>query len=89
VDPAVAEAAAVRLQAAWRGYRDRRNYLEWRDSAVILQRSWRTCRHRRALAAVVVQCAWRGYRERRRYRRVQAAVTDFQAAGRGYLARLR
>ncbi|CAL8359555.1 unnamed protein product [Lota lota] len=89
VDPAEAEAAALRLQTAWRGCRERRAYLEWRDAALVLQRSWRTCHRRRTLAAIVVQGSWKGYRERRRYRRIRGAVTDLQAAGRGYLARLR
>ena len=89
MEPAVAEAAALRLQTAWRGYRERRAYQEWREAAVVLQRSWRSCHRRRTQAAVVIQGSWNGCRERRRYRRIQGVVTELQAAGRGYLVRLR
>ncbi|XP_045083107.1 unconventional myosin-IXAb isoform X6 [Coregonus clupeaformis] len=89
VDPAVQEEAAVCLQAAWKGYRERRLFLQWQDSALIIQRSWRNSSQRRALAANTVQTAWRAYRERAHYCRTHSAVTMLQAAGRGYLARLR
>ncbi|CAB1323573.1 unnamed protein product [Coregonus sp. 'balchen'] len=89
VDPAVQEEAAVCLQAAWKGYRERRLFLQWQDSALIIQRSWRNSSQRRALAAITVQTAWRAYRERAHYCRTHSAVTMLQAAGRGYLARLR
>uniref|UniRef100_A0A8C4IMD7 Unconventional myosin-IXa-like n=1 Tax=Dicentrarchus labrax TaxID=13489 RepID=A0A8C4IMD7_DICLA len=61
------EEAAVCLQAAWRSYRERRRFLQWRDSAIVIQRSWRHWCHRRCLAAVTVQTAWRGFRERNRF----------------------
>uniref|UniRef100_A0A8C7U8B3 Unconventional myosin-IXa-like n=1 Tax=Oncorhynchus mykiss TaxID=8022 RepID=A0A8C7U8B3_ONCMY len=64
VDPAVQEEAAVCLQAAWKGYRERRLFLQWQDSALIIQRSWRNISRRRVLAAITVQTAWRAYRER-------------------------
>ncbi|XP_065813032.1 unconventional myosin-IXAb isoform X1 [Labrus bergylta] len=83
------EGAAVCLQAAWRSYRERRRFLQWRDSVIIIQRSWRCCRHRRSLAAVTVQASWRGFRERRRYCYTYRTVTQLQAVGRGYMARLR
>uniref|UniRef100_A0A8C5BZI4 Myosin IXA n=1 Tax=Gadus morhua TaxID=8049 RepID=A0A8C5BZI4_GADMO len=89
VEPAAAEAAALRLQAVWRGFRERRAYQECREAAVVLQRSWRSCLGRRTLAAVVIQGSWKACRERRRYRRIQDVVAELQAAGRGYLARLR
>uniref|UniRef100_A0A8C8JF69 Uncharacterized protein n=1 Tax=Oncorhynchus tshawytscha TaxID=74940 RepID=A0A8C8JF69_ONCTS len=87
VDPAVQEEAAVCLQAAWKGYRERRLFLQWQDSALIIQRSWRNISRRRVLAAITVQTAWRAYRERDC--RTNSAATLLQAAGRGYLARLR
>ncbi|KAM9854003.1 unconventional myosin-IXAa-like [Aulostomus maculatus] len=89
IDPSVEEAAAVCLQAAWRSYRERRSFLQWRESAVVIQRSWRNCCHRRTLAVITVQSAWRGFRERKRYCRTYWTVTQLQAIGRGYLARLR
>ncbi|XP_074489947.1 unconventional myosin-IXAb-like isoform X6 [Sebastes fasciatus] len=89
MDAGEEEEAAVCLQAAWRSYRERRRFLQWRDSAIVLQRSWRTCCHRRSQAAVTVQTTWRGFRERSRYCRTYRTVTQLQAMGRGYLARLR
>ncbi|XP_074534522.1 unconventional myosin-IXAa-like isoform X2 [Halichoeres trimaculatus] len=89
MDPSYEEEAAVCLQAAWRSYRERRRFLQWRDSVVIIQRSWRHCSKRRARAAVTLQAAWRGFRERRRYWQTHRTVTQLQAVGRGYMARLR
>uniref|UniRef100_A0A673YG35 Unconventional myosin-IXAa-like n=1 Tax=Salmo trutta TaxID=8032 RepID=A0A673YG35_SALTR len=89
VDPAVQEEAAVCLQASWRGYRQCRQFLQWRDSALIIQRRWRNCSQHRALAAITVQTAWRVYRERAHYHRTRGAVMLLQAACRGYIARLR
>uniref|UniRef100_A0A674AV27 Myosin IXAb n=1 Tax=Salmo trutta TaxID=8032 RepID=A0A674AV27_SALTR len=88
VDPAVQEEAAVCLQAAWKGYRQRRLFLQWQDSALIIQRSWRNSSQRRVLAAITVQTAWRAYRERAHNCRTHSAATLLQAAGRGYLSKL-
>ncbi|XP_064859038.1 LOW QUALITY PROTEIN: unconventional myosin-IXAa-like [Oncorhynchus nerka] len=88
-DPAVQEEAAVCLQASWRGYRQYRQFLQWRDSALIIQRCWRNCIQHRALAAITVQTAWRVYRERAHHRSTRGAVMLLQAACRGYMARLR
>uniref|UniRef100_A0AAZ3QNA4 Myosin IXAb n=1 Tax=Oncorhynchus tshawytscha TaxID=74940 RepID=A0AAZ3QNA4_ONCTS len=88
-DPAVQEEAAVCLQASWRGYRQCRQFLQWRDSALIIQRRWRNCIQHRALAAITVQTAWRVYRERAHHRSTRGAVMLLQAACRGYMARLR
>uniref|UniRef100_A0AAZ3R951 Myosin motor domain-containing protein n=1 Tax=Oncorhynchus tshawytscha TaxID=74940 RepID=A0AAZ3R951_ONCTS len=87
-DPAVQEEAAVCLQASWRGYRQCRQFLQWRDSALIIQRRWRNCIQHRALAAITVQTAWRVYRERAHHRSTRGAVMLLQAACRGYMARL-
>ncbi|XP_017160751.1 unconventional myosin-IXa-like isoform X9 [Poecilia reticulata] len=90
VDSGIEEAAAVCLQAAWRGYRERRRFLQQQASAITIQRSWRSCRQRRwTQAAVVIQTAWRRVRERNRFRRVRSSMTQLQAVGRGYLARVR
>uniref|UniRef100_A0A6Q2Z6D9 Myosin IXA n=1 Tax=Esox lucius TaxID=8010 RepID=A0A6Q2Z6D9_ESOLU len=85
----VSDSAAVCLQSAWRRYRERRRFLQWRESALIIQRSWRNWSQRRAMAAITVQTAWRTYRERAHYCRTRDAVTLLQAAVRGYLTRLR
>uniref|UniRef100_A0A8D2ZV89 Unconventional myosin-IXa-like n=1 Tax=Scophthalmus maximus TaxID=52904 RepID=A0A8D2ZV89_SCOMX len=89
IDSSIEEGAAVCLQAAWRGYAERRSFLQSREAAIAIQRSWRNCRRRRASAAVTVQTAWRGFRERSRYCGTCRTVTQLQARGRGYLARLR
>ncbi|XP_054897389.1 unconventional myosin-IXAa-like isoform X2 [Poeciliopsis prolifica] len=84
------EAAAVCLQSAWRGYRERRRFLQQRASAVTIQRSWRSCRQRRwTQAAVVIQSVWRRVRARNRFCRARSSVTQLQAIGRGHLARVR
>uniref|UniRef100_A0A665UVM7 Myosin IXAb n=1 Tax=Echeneis naucrates TaxID=173247 RepID=A0A665UVM7_ECHNA len=83
------EAAAVCLQSAWRSYMERRRFLQWRESVIIIQRSWRHCCKRRYSAAVTVQTAWRGFRERSRYCQTYRTVKQLQTLGRGYLARLR
>lgn len=88
-DPAVQEGAAVCLQAAWRGYRERRRLLLCRQAALTIQRSWRQCCYRREGAACVIQAAWRGHREQESYRRLQHSVLLIQAASRGFLARQR
>uniref|UniRef100_A0A667YXC6 Myosin IXAb n=1 Tax=Myripristis murdjan TaxID=586833 RepID=A0A667YXC6_9TELE len=88
VHPGVEEGAAVCLQAAWRGYREHRRFLQWRNSALVIQRSWRNCCQRRTRAAIVVQTAWRGYRERNHYCKTYRTVMHVQAIGRGYIASL-
>ncbi|KAL2088445.1 hypothetical protein ACEWY4_015344 [Coilia grayii] len=88
-DPAVQQGAAVCLQAAWRGYRERRRLLLRRQAASTIQRSWRQCRHRREGAACIIQAAWRGHREQESYRRLRHSVLLIQAACRGFLARQR
>uniref|UniRef100_A0A673AH63 Myosin IXAb n=1 Tax=Sphaeramia orbicularis TaxID=375764 RepID=A0A673AH63_9TELE len=83
--------AAVCLQAAWRGFRERRRFLQWKHSVLVLQRSWRNHRRRqrRTQAATVIQAAWRGFTQRRRYRKTCRTVTQLQAQARGHQARIR
>lgn len=89
INSSIEEGAVVCLQAAWRSYRERRKFLQWRDSAIIIQRSWRNCLCRRSLAALTIQSSWRGFRERKRYCQTYRAVTQLQAMSRAYLAQLR
>ncbi|KAG9341186.1 hypothetical protein JZ751_019625 [Albula glossodonta] len=88
-DPALQEGAVLCLQAAWRGYRERRRFLQRREAARVIQRSWRHHSYRRGRAARTIQTAWRGHHERSSYHRLRGRVVLLQAAGRGYLARQR
>ncbi|XP_062849120.1 unconventional myosin-IXAb isoform X2 [Trichomycterus rosablanca] len=82
--------AAVCVQAAWRGYRERKLYLLQRDAVLLLQRSWRRCtQRRRHEAACLIQALWRAHRQRQRYQRQCRAVITLQAAWRGHKARQR
>ncbi|XP_060743517.1 unconventional myosin-IXAb isoform X2 [Tachysurus vachellii] len=82
--------AAVCVQAAWRGYRERRLYLLQRDAVLLLQRSWRRCmQQQRNRAAGFIQAFWRAHRQRQRYWQLSKAVLTLQTAWRGYQARQR
>uniref|UniRef100_A0A7N8WXF8 Unconventional myosin-IXAa-like n=1 Tax=Mastacembelus armatus TaxID=205130 RepID=A0A7N8WXF8_9TELE len=75
----------VTLQRRFRAVLERKRFLQWRDSAIVIQRSWRNCCYRRSLAAVTVQTAWRGFRERKHYCQTYRTVMQLQLMGRGYL----
>ncbi|XDV17395.1 hypothetical protein PO909_023257 [Leuciscus waleckii] len=79
--------AAVCVQSAWRGFRERRRLLLWREAVVLIQRNWRLCRRERA--ALRIQTEWRRYRTRELYLRQRDITIRMQAMGRGYLARQR
>ncbi|XP_053497500.1 unconventional myosin-IXAb isoform X3 [Ictalurus furcatus] len=82
--------AAVCVQAAWRGYRERRLYLLQRDAVLLLQRSWRRCvQQQRHRAACLIQAFWRAHRQRQRYWQLFKAVVTLQAAWRGRRTRQR
>ncbi|XP_072528322.1 unconventional myosin-IXAb isoform X7 [Salminus brasiliensis] len=81
--------AAVCLQAAWRGYRERKLYLLQRDAVLLLQRGWRRCVQRRQRAASLIQASWRAHRQRQRYLQLCRAIIMLQAACRGHQARQR
>ncbi|KAB5565816.1 hypothetical protein PHYPO_G00245840 [Pangasianodon hypophthalmus] len=82
--------AAVCVQAAWRGYRERRLYLLQRDAVLLLQRSWRRCvQQQRHRAACLIQAFWRAHKQRQRYWQLSKAVITLQAAWRGHQARQR
>ncbi|XP_072554588.1 unconventional myosin-IXAa-like isoform X5 [Paramormyrops kingsleyae] len=89
INSSLHQEAVVCLQAAWRGHCARRSFLQWREAALVIQRSWRQhrqgCRER---AALIVQTAWRGHRQRQRYLILWSRVVLLQAACRGRLARL-
>ncbi|XP_056615540.1 unconventional myosin-IXAa isoform X5 [Triplophysa dalaica] len=83
----VQQGAAVCIQSAWRGSRERQKLLLWREAAVIIQRNWRLCLQRRA--ALRIQTAWRRHRARELYLHQRDVTIHLQAACRGYLARRR
>uniref|UniRef100_A0A8B9LK39 Myosin IXAb n=1 Tax=Astyanax mexicanus TaxID=7994 RepID=A0A8B9LK39_ASTMX len=81
--------AAVCLQAAWRGYEERKLYLLQRGAVLLLQRGWRRCMQRRWRAAGLIQATWRAHRQRQRYLQLCRAIITLQAACRGHQARQR
>uniref|UniRef100_A0A8C1W102 Myosin IXAa n=1 Tax=Cyprinus carpio TaxID=7962 RepID=A0A8C1W102_CYPCA len=83
----VQQEAAVCIQSAWRGFKERRRLLLWREAALVIQRTWR--QYWRGRAACRIQTAWRRHRARELYLRQQDITIRLQAAGRGYLARRR
>ncbi|KAG1941435.1 unconventional myosin-IXa [Pimephales promelas] len=87
IDSRLEYEAAVCVQSAWRGFRERRRLMLWREAVVLIQRNWRRCRRERA--ALRIQTEWRRYRSRELYLRLRDATIRIQATGRGYLARQR
>ncbi|XP_030620550.1 unconventional myosin-IXAa [Chanos chanos] len=85
----ILQQGALCIQTAWRGYRERRNFLLWREAALVIQRSWRLYCYRRGQAARTIQAAWRSHKAREGYHQQRRRVVLLQAASRGYLARQR
>ncbi|XP_036442017.1 unconventional myosin-IXb isoform X2 [Colossoma macropomum] len=78
------------LQRWFRAKVLRRHFLQLREAAVFVQRTWRrTCQERRCQAATLIQAAWRGSKQRTEYRQRRASVTKIQALVRGQSARKR
>jgi hypothetical protein len=90
-DPSIQEGAALCIQTAWRGYKERWRYGLWREAALLLQREWRALlkRREREGAALAIQTAWRCHMAREAFLRLRGTMTLLQAVGKGYLARLR
>ncbi|KAM6257160.1 unconventional myosin-IXa isoform 2-T2 [Porphyrio hochstetteri] len=88
-DPLVLEKAAIVLQTHWRGFVERRRFLQMQFAAHLIQSCWREYTKRRHDAATSIQAAWRGHRAKQSYAASRSKVVCFQAACRGYLARLR
>uniref|UniRef100_A0A8C1UQ54 Myosin IXAb n=1 Tax=Cyprinus carpio TaxID=7962 RepID=A0A8C1UQ54_CYPCA len=66
-DAELQQGAAVCLQAAWRGFRERQLFLRRRRAALIIQTSWRRVLQTRHSAACLIQSSWRSLRQRRRF----------------------
>ncbi|XP_054025254.1 unconventional myosin-IXa [Dryobates pubescens] len=88
-DPLVLGRAAIVLQSHWRGFLERRRFLQMQLAAHLIQSCWREQRRRRHAAATTIQAAWRGHRTRLRSATRRAQLIGLQAACRGYLARQR
>ncbi|XP_038856172.1 unconventional myosin-IXAa-like [Salvelinus namaycush] len=88
-DPSIQEGAALCIQTAWRGYKERWRFGLWREAALLLQREWRALlkRREREGAALAIQTAWRCHMAREAYLRLRSTMALLQAAGKGYLAR--
>lgn len=69
----------------------RKEFLDMRHAAIVIQRSWRRyCdEERRQRAATVIQALWRGHRQRKEYHCQRQGATKIQALVRGHSARRR
>ncbi|XP_059713997.1 unconventional myosin-IXa isoform X3 [Haemorhous mexicanus] len=88
-DPQVLSKAAVILQTHWRGFVERRRFLQMQFAAHLIQSCWREHARRRHAAATSIQAAWRGHRSRQAFAARRSRAVCLQAACRGYLARQR
>ncbi|TNN89306.1 Unconventional myosin-IXb [Liparis tanakae] len=93
------------LQRWFRGHLQRKEFLDMRQAAILIQRSWRRyceeerryCEEERRLceeerrrqAAALIQSVWRGHRQRSEYHRQRQGATKIQALVRGHSARRR
>lgn len=88
-DAELQQGAAVCLQTAWRGFRERQLFLRRRRAALIIQTSWRRVLQTRHSAACLIQSSWRSLRQRRRFLQQRRAAVTIQAACRGQRERHR
>ncbi|KAF9582765.1 hypothetical protein BGW38_010790 [Lunasporangiospora selenospora] len=92
--------ACMIIQTAWRGYIQRRAYLQWVAAAIRIQQAWRAVLQQREVrfqfeetrwAATVIQRWWRaqqdGQRVRDEYDRLRKVVIAMQSIYRGQVAR--
>ncbi|XP_063321783.1 si:zfos-588f8.1 isoform X3 [Pelmatolapia mariae] len=79
------------LQRWVRSHLQRKEFLEMRQAAVTIQRSWRRYRReeQRRQAATLIQAVWRGHRQRSAYAKQRRGATKIQALVRGHSARRR
>ncbi|XP_067368224.1 si:zfos-588f8.1 isoform X3 [Channa argus] len=79
------------LQRWFRACLQRKEFLDMRKAAILIQHSWRTyCRKdQRRRAATVIQAMWRGHQQRLEYLRRREGATKIQALVRGHSARRR
>uniref|UniRef100_A0A670JTP9 Myosin IXA n=1 Tax=Podarcis muralis TaxID=64176 RepID=A0A670JTP9_PODMU len=72
------------LQSWFRTMLYRRQFLNLKQAAVVIQSYWRECLRHRNAAATIVQAKWRSYHTRSVYRAKRNKVILLQAAYRGY-----
>lgn len=79
------------LQRRVRAHLQRKEFLEMRQAAVTIQRSWRQYRReeQRRRAATLIQAVWRGHSQRSAYAKQRRGATKIQALVRGHSARRR
>ncbi|KAM4629651.1 LOW QUALITY PROTEIN: unconventional myosin-IXb [Polymixia lowei] len=79
------------LQRWFRARLQRKEFLEMRQAAILIQSSWRRyCQEeQRRRAATLIQAVWRGSRQRAEYLRNRQGITKIQALVRGHSARRR
>uniref|UniRef100_I3J098 Myosin IXB n=1 Tax=Oreochromis niloticus TaxID=8128 RepID=I3J098_ORENI len=76
------------LQRWVRAHLQRKEFLELRQAAVTIQRSWRRYRReeQRRRAATLIQAVWRGHRQRSENAKQRRGATKIQALVRGHSA---
>ncbi|XP_040895558.1 unconventional myosin-IXb isoform X2 [Toxotes jaculatrix] len=79
------------LQRWFRARLQRKEFLDMRQAAILIQCSWRGyCKEeQRRRAATLIQAVWRGHRQRFEYHRQRRGATKIQALVRGHSARRR
>ncbi|XP_041861931.1 unconventional myosin-IXb isoform X3 [Melanotaenia boesemani] len=77
------------LQRWFRARLQRKEFLDMRQAAILIQHLWRRYCKERQRAATVIQAVWRGHRQRSEYSRQRQGATKIQALVRGHSARRR
>ncbi|XP_072245604.1 unconventional myosin-IXb isoform X5 [Leuresthes tenuis] len=79
------------LQRWFRAHLQRKEFLDMRQAATLIQRSWRRyCKEEeRRRAATLIQALWRGHKQRLDFHRQKQGATKIQALVRGHSARRR
>ncbi|XP_044055839.1 unconventional myosin-IXb isoform X4 [Siniperca chuatsi] len=79
------------LQRWFRARLQRKEFLDMRQAAILIQHSWRRyCKEeQRRRAATLIQAVWRGHRQRSENHRQRQGITKIQALVRGHSARRR
>eukprot|EP00742_Colponemidia_sp_Colp-10_P008924 GILJ01009697.1.p1 GENE.GILJ01009697.1~~GILJ01009697.1.p1 ORF type:complete len:1130 (-),score=163.99 GILJ01009697.1:140-3529(-) len=88
----------VKLQAMWRGVKERRKYMKIRSRVILIQKWWRSyillCKERFAfhearVASISVQRFWRGYYHRNRFQQQKRSARKIQNKFRTHIAKVK